>query len=138
MMKIVALLLLVSATCAWLTGPNLPENTQGYVPPAAYREIWKEAEACSGFTGDFDRVQWYIVPGHDFKCPSGRCIGEWSPPHAISIADEWKNIAWVVKHEMVHELTGYSHDDGPRDKQVWGIQCQATWGYLPKDTLYIP
>jgi hypothetical protein len=138
MMKIAALLVLVTATCAWLTGPNLPENTQGYVPPAAYREIWKEAEACSGFTGDFDRVQWYIVPGHDFKCPSGRCIGEWSPPHAISIADEWKNIAWVVKHEMVHELTGYSHDDGPRDKQVWGIQCQATWGYLPKDTLYIP
>jgi hypothetical protein len=138
MMKIATLLVLVTATCAWLTGPNLPENTQGYVPPAAYREIWKEAEACSGFTGDFDRVQWYIVPGHDFKCPSGRCIGEWSPPHAISIADEWKNIAWVVKHEMVHELTGYSHDDGPRDKQVWGIQCQATWGYLPKDTLYIP
>jgi hypothetical protein len=138
MMKIAALLVLVTATCAWLTGPNLPENTQGYVPPAAYREIWKEAEACSGFTGDFDRVQWYIVPGHDFKCPSGRCIGEWSPPHAISIADEWKNIAWVVKHEMVHELTGYSHDDGPRDKQVWGIQCQATWGYLPKDTLYVP
>ena len=130
--------LLILGACASLVGPDLPDDTQGFIPPPVYREIWAEAEKCSGFKGDFDRVSWYIVPGHDFKCSSGRCIGEWSPPHAISIADDWKSTAWVVKHEIIHELTGYSHDNGPRDRQLWGIQCQATWGYLPRDSSYVP
>ena len=138
MTKIAGVALLMLGACASLFGPDLPDDTQGFIPPPVYREIWAEAEKCSGFKGDFDRVSWYIVPGHDFKCSSGRCIGEWSPPHAISIADDWKSTAWVVKHEIIHELTGYSHDNGPRDRQLWGIQCQATWGYLPRDSSYVP
>ena len=138
MTKMAGAALLILGACASLFGPDLPDDTQGFIPPPVYREIWAEAEKCSGFKGDFDRVSWYIVPGHDFKCSSGRCIGEWSPPHAISIADDWKSTAWVVKHEIIHELTGYSHDNGPRDRQLWGIQCQATWGYLPRDSSYVP
>ena len=137
-MKIVALATLVAASCAFLFAPDLPDMSGHFTPPPAYREIWEEAKACTNTTGDFDRIQWYSVPGHDFNCPAGKCIGEWVPPHSIAIAEEWRNIAWVVKHEMIHDLTKLSHDRGPRDIQIWGVQCHAMWGYLNSDTTYIP
>ena len=137
-MKIATVFALAAGTCAFLFAPSLPEDSGRFIPPEKYREIWAEAEKCTGKQGDFDRVEWYLVPGHDFKCPSGRCIGEWIPPHGIAIAEEWKNIDWVVKHEMIHDITRLGHDKGPRDRQIWGVQCQATWGWLPRDSTYRP
>jgi hypothetical protein len=137
-LKLTLVAFLALTTCAFLFGPDLPDGSEHFTPPEAYREIWAEAQKCTEREGDFDRLQWYIVPGHDFPCPSGRCIGEWIPPHGIAIAEEWKTTAWVIKHEMVHDLTGWSHDRGPRDRWMWGERCRATWGWLPQDSTYKP
>jgi hypothetical protein len=137
-LKIAALAALLITTCALA-----PEGGEPWTPPPSYRAQWDSAQACTGQVADFDKVSFYLVPGHDFPCPSGRCIGEWVPPHSIYMAEEWKNIGWVIRHEMIHEITKYEHDGergkpGPRDVQIWGIQCKATWGYLGDDPNYKP
>jgi hypothetical protein len=138
MMKLIAVVVLLFGTCAFA-----PSGTEPFTPPESYRAQYDSAQACSGVKGNFDQVHWYLIPGHDFPCPSGRCIGQWNPPHDIYIAEVWKNIGWVVRHEAVHEITGWRHDGdekgpGKRDIQVWGVQCHATWGYLDNDPNYKP
>jgi hypothetical protein len=133
--KIAAIAAMVFATCAFAP----PDGTEGFTPPERYREIWQEAQACTGLSGDFDRVAWYVVPGNNWPCDEkGKCIGQWRQPHTILIAEAWQNIDWVVKHEMIHDLTGLSHDGGERDKQIWGRQCHAMWGWLDTDPTYRP
>lgn len=125
----------MAGTCA--TGPvpsPYPVGSSPIVPPAHYRAIWKQAEACSGKHGDFDRVTWYVVPGQSFSSTTNTpAIGEWLKPHSILISQDWMGTDWVVRHEMVHDLTGLPHDGGARDIQIWGIQCQAMWGFLASD-----
>jgi hypothetical protein len=134
--KIVVLLALSSLTCAWLFEP-IPLGEE-WTPPPVYREIWKEAEACTGKRGNFDRVRWGLVAGKEFDCNGKGAIGCWTKPHQIAIANDWKNIQWVVKHEMIHDLMQLSHDGGERDIQIWGKQCHAMWGYLDNDPNYRP
>jgi hypothetical protein len=128
--KIAAIAAMVFATCAFA-----PEGAVPFAPPMSYRAQWDSAQACSGKTGDFDRLKFYVIPGMDFPCPTGRCIGEWSPPHHISIAENWQNINWVVRHEMLHDLVGKHY---PGDTLLWGVKCKATWGYLQGDPNYRP
>jgi hypothetical protein len=135
-MKLAAVLLLVFVTCAFAP----PDGAREWTPPEDYREIWKEAEACTGKRGNFDRIQWMQIPGRSFDCDGKGIsdIGCWQKPHTITIASDWVNIRWVAKHEMIHDLTGYRHDGGPRDIQIWGKQCHAMWGYLDTDSTYKP
>src|SRR5713226_8484233 len=41
-----------------------------FTPPAVYRTWWTQIEACAGLWGDFDRVEWYEVPGSSYSCPT--------------------------------------------------------------------
>jgi hypothetical protein len=92
-------------------------------PPAVYREWWGKTEACSGLSGDFDRVQWSVVPGNGFKCSSGTCAGHWQPDHRIYLAQDWTMNEMVVRHEMLHDLLGRpGHPDPP-----FGNPCPLTW-----------
>lgn len=116
-----------------------PDGTEEFAPPAHYREIWQDAEKCTGKSGDFNRVHWYVVPGHDFKADGIVAIGHWSTPHDILIAQDWLTTDWVIRHEMIHDLTRLAHDHGPRDIQIWGVQCHAMWGWLESsDSTYKP
>ena len=63
-----------------------PVGSQSWDPPAVYREWWDKTEACSGLSGNFDRVEWMIVPGESFPCASGDCVGHWDPGHKILLA----------------------------------------------------
>jgi hypothetical protein len=92
-------------------------------PPAVYREWWSKTEACSGLTGDFDRVEWLVVPGHSFSCASGRCAGHWQSSHQIYIAGDWTMNELVVRHEMLHDLLGRSGHPNP----PFGQGCPLTW-----------
>lgn len=125
----VAVLCLVFGTCAFAP----PEGIERFTPPLHYRQIWEDAEKCSGKTGDFNKVHWYVVPGRSFRADGVDAIGHWHTPHDIAIASEWLTTDWVVRHEMVHELTRLPHDNGPRDIQIWGRQCHAMWGWLASD-----
>lgn len=96
-------------------------------PPAIYREWWARTEACSGLSGDFDRVEWLVVRGESFECRSGQCVGHWQPSHHIYIAESWVENEMVVRHEMLHDLlNGGGHPDPP-----FGEGCPLTWATWP-------
>jgi hypothetical protein len=100
-----------------------PGNDSPLTPPAVYREWWAKTEACSGLSGDFDRVRWSVVAGHSFACSSGKCAGHWEPGHDIYIAQDWTANEMVVRHEMLHDLLGRAgHPDPP-----FGSPCPLTW-----------
>ena len=83
----------------------------------------RRREACSGRTGDFDRVRWSVIEGHSFPCASGQCAGHWESGHHIFIASDWQTNEMVVRHEMLHDLIGRpGHPDPPFAKG-----CKLTW-----------
>ena len=97
-----------------------PPGASSLAPPPAFAEWWAEVEQCSGRTGAFERVAWYVAPctmGQDgFPCdvtPNGLCAGEWRAPHTIVLGgpnrffpDGYVDDEWTVKHEMLHDLLG--------------------------------
>jgi hypothetical protein len=100
-----------------------PAGDKAMDPPAVYRDWWAKTEACSGLSGDFDRIQWQVVPGHSFSCASGACAGHWEAGHEIFIAHDWTQNEMVVRHEMLHDLLNRSgHPDPP-----FGVGCPLTW-----------
>jgi hypothetical protein len=100
-----------------------PEGDQPFNPPPQFREWWTKTEACSGRTGNFDRLRWSIVEGPSFPCSSGQCAGHWTTNHHIFLASKWADNEMVVRHEMLHDLLGRpGHPDPP-----FGIGCPLTW-----------
>jgi hypothetical protein len=113
-----ALLLLPLAACGFDVAGSAPMEA-----PALYREWWAKTESCSGLRGDFDRIEWQIVPGYSFECNSGQCAGHWQRGHQIYLAEEWKMNEMVVRHEMLHDLmNGGGHPNPP-----FGQGCPLTW-----------
>ena len=100
-----------------------PLGASSWSPPAAYRTWWQQTEACSGKTGDFDAVQWFVVPGEVFDCPDGSCVGRWEPGQRIYLASVYANHEMVVRHEMLHALLDHSGHPNP----PFGKGCPLTW-----------
>jgi hypothetical protein len=137
--KLAFIAALLIGTCAFAP----PDGAIPMRVPAHYREVWDSAQACTHRSGDFARVKWYVMPGNSFPTDDGAAIGLWGEPHTITIAGDWMTTDWVVKHEMIHDLTHLRHDGeggrpGPRDSLVWGRMCHAMWGFQPRDTSYVP
>jgi hypothetical protein len=98
-----------------------PAGAVPFTPPAVYRTWWNAIEACAGLWADFDRVEWYKVPGADYPCPAyeGRCDGWWQPAHAIYLAYRWHDDRHLVEHEMLHDLL--QRGDHPPVFQACGV-----------------
>src|SRR2546425_8907278 len=77
-----------------------PAGAVPFTPPAVYRAWWTEIESCAGLSGDFDRVEWYEVPGSSYSCPAyeGQCDGWWRSPHTRSEehTSELQSLAYLV------------------------------------------
>src|SRR5574341_1510670 len=86
-------------------------------PPPVYRELWSLVEDCSGLSGDFANVRWFVVPEPQFRCSaeSADCLGTWIAPHEIYLAEGAANDTvshfFTARHEILHELLrgGFSH-----------------------------
>ncbi len=119
----VAVLLLV-AGCGG-EDPFAPGTAGGvrFDPPPSYREEWARAEACTGRSGDFDRIRWWVIPGvRAFDSPTeGWADGLYTVPDQITLAGGALPVAHIVRHEMIHALTGYL--DHPPVFEA----CRATW-----------
>jgi hypothetical protein len=98
--------------------PTAPHVLLGAVPlqtPPRFAMWWRLAEACSGTTGDFASVAWYVVPNtttltYENKQVDAYWIGN---PDRIVLADTRRNDGPTVRHEMLHALL---HRNGhPRD-----------------------
>ena len=107
-----------------LTGCGFdPEGDMPLDPPPIYREWFAKTEACSGRTGNFDRLSWSVIDGYSFPCSSGECAGHWRTNHHIFLAGDWVMDEMVVRHEMLHDiLERTGHPDPP-----FGEGCPLTW-----------
>jgi len=99
-----------------------PLGAEAWSAPPSYRVWWERTEACSERTGSFEAVQWLIVPGDGFDCPSGKCAGRWEPGR-IYIASAFVDDEMVVRHEMLHALL----DRGGHPNPPFGVGCPLTW-----------
>lgn len=73
---------------------------------AQYRVWWEELEACSGLSGDFDAVRFYVLPDRSSFTVDGKTYwGYWSPQgNTITLAERWAMTEKLVKHEEMHAL----------------------------------
>jgi len=89
--------------------------------PAWYAAWWERTEECSGLTGDFEAIDWYIIPGQTFELDGAEWVGHWIQNVGIVIAGLYRNHEVVVRHEMLHELLGAEGHPPEFD------ECRLTW-----------
>ncbi len=87
---------------------------QRFVPPEEYRTWWETVEACSSRSGDFELVRWFQADGIVIR---GKVVlGFWESPHDITVVKTVKEEAFVVRHEMLHDLL---RGDPDHEHRAW-------------------
>jgi hypothetical protein len=106
-------------SCADATTAPLPSGSQRFAPPEVFRRWWALTEQCSGLTGNYDAVTWYVVPGAaSIPGPDGSPVqGTWElNQNRIVLAGDAQFAGDLVRHEMLHALLrGGTH---PRDEFI--------------------
>ena len=89
------LLLPLLLACDLNTGPTF--SGVPFTPDPSWRTDWAAMEACSGRTGDFNRIEWL---------PSPDRVPRWESPHFIYLQSEavTLNIHAIIQHEILHDL----------------------------------
>jgi hypothetical protein len=103
-------------SCGDAATAPLPSGAQQFTPPEVFRRWWALTEQCSGLTGDYDAVAWYVVPGAaSIPGPDGSPVqGTWELKHdRIVLAGDAQLAGDLVRHEMLHALLRAA--DHPRD-----------------------
>ncbi len=126
-------LLATLAACEVLGPPEaLPADTARMIAPSEYQEWWARTEACSGITGDFDRIEWFVVQGaQTFPTASGPKVGLWSHSNQgvrIIVAEGYAENELVVRHEMLHALLDREGHPAEYFQQRCGLTWE-TWGH---------
>ena len=116
--------LLLASVLGCAADAAAPEVYERFDPPAEYRAWFTSTEACSGLSGEFDRLRFYRVPGAEFPCPSGTCVARWTDDHHIYVAENYLTDEMVVRHEMLHDLIG---QPGHPDPPFGPSGCGLTW-----------
>jgi hypothetical protein len=69
---------------------------------------WSEVEACSGISGDFDDISWYVVPGENpfqVKGFDRPVAGYWDGAADRIVILQWvPSVKHLVRHEALHAL----------------------------------
>lgn len=98
-----------------------PSGAVPFEPPQAYATWWQLTSACSGITGDFDAVRWYVVPGAETIPVRGREYhGAWyRDGNRIVLAERAQQSGPLVRHEMLHALI----DRGGHPREYYRSRC---------------
>jgi hypothetical protein len=125
MRRLLAVLLLAACESGFEPGSDL--GAIRFDPPASYREMWAMAQECSGRSGSFDRIRWWVIPGvrtFEYADEKPHADGLYDTDGDITLAGGVLSHPMVVRHEMLHALGfGAEHPSVPfRDP------CRATWG----------
>jgi hypothetical protein len=109
---ILAGLLSLALACKETTAPapDVPTTAVPLVTPARFALWWRLTQACSGTTGDFASVSWYVVPNTTTLDFEGEQVnGYWlGNPDRIVLADAYRTNGLLVRHEMLHALLHHS------------------------------
>jgi len=113
--------------CSLEPPTSLPAGAQAIEAPAIFQTWWARTEACSGLTGNYAGIQWYVVPGaNTFQTDSGDKVGFWIKSRVgtrIILAGDYRDYELVVRHEMLHELLG--REGHP--PEYFQTRCHLTW-----------
>lgn len=104
--------------CLACREPLSVQGAEPFDPPASFAGWWHEMEVCSGRSGDWRRVMWFLVD--TLALGSHDKLGVWAHPHSIYLLRHvavhtdglppWQPWAQtVVKHEMLHDMAGPDH-----------------------------
>jgi hypothetical protein len=100
---------------------DVNEGAVAFTPPDRYRTLWTGVQSCSGESGGFGRLRWFVSS----ELRGGTSIlGQWLPPHNITIKAGYERHDDVVRHEMLHDLL--QGDRFHRDR-AW-IRCRIPTG----------
>jgi hypothetical protein len=103
-------LLLLFAGCLnpFASDAPVPANAVSMTPSPAwgYPAYWAQVEADAGQNGDYDRIEWYLVPNGPWAHGDNATIrGLWMRRgHRIYIANGFQRSGPVIRHEMLHDL----------------------------------
>jgi hypothetical protein len=99
-------LLALGLACDRATAPRLTPGAVPITPPAQFALWWRLTQACSGLTGDYASVQWYVVPNSTTIDDAGKQVDAYwiSNPDRIVLSDAHRNDGMTVRHEMLHAL----------------------------------
>lgn len=105
----------------------LPAGAVQIAAPAVYREWLAKTESCSGRSGDFSTLEFYVVPGVEtFPTHDGAKVGEWvtaGSRNRIVIAGNYQGHEMVVRHELLHALL---RAEG-HPSEYFVNRCHLTW-----------
>ena len=92
--------------CETTTAPDVPATAVPFAAPARYALWWRLTQACSGITGDFASVSWYVVPNSRTLSYQGQRVDAYwiGNPDRIVLADSLRSDGPTVRHEMLHVL----------------------------------
>ncbi len=107
--------------------PSLPPGATEIPVPVYYAKWHTKTQACSGLSGDFSTIKFYVVPGVEtFSTSAGPKVGEWTSDgvtNRIVIAGNYQNHEMVVRHELLHSLL--RREGHPAEYFV--DRCRLTW-----------
>lgn len=112
--RLALLPLFVLGACQLPTDVPFPSDAVLVDAPPAYALWWKVTESCSGLSGDFASVRFYVVPNVSVvRTGNDHAIGYWfAQGNRIVLAGNYSMEPHVVRHEMLHALIGPAQEGG--------------------------
>lgn len=77
-----------------------------FTPPPSYAAWYAAAERCSGLTGNYALVRWYLA-AHPWTSAAGVTYGSWQAPHRITVNGDGEADSVLVEHEALHDILSY-------------------------------
>ena len=107
--------------------PELPAGAVRLDTQPQYAAWFERTEACSGLTGQFKQIQWFVVPGAEtFQTSAGPKVGMWEKAGSVAriiIAGNYVGHEMVVRHEILHHLL----DREGHPAEYFVNRCRLTW-----------
>lgn len=133
-------------------GSVFPDDATEFTPPTSYRLDWRVVESCSGFSGDFDEISWFTVPGSAAGMEAGAAGAFYPDLKRIVLNEEVTDDHSLVRHEILHALQPAEDDHDTkftvdcrglvvcpaacaREAGGWGLQPSSGSRTLSPDSL---
>ena len=132
-------------SCQSVTDPNFPAGAIPMTPPSVYSLWWELTKSCSGVTADFAAIHWFELPNaSEFSIRDTTYQSYWwGNGNRIVVVGRKKFEGQLIRHEMLHSLTGVDHrSDYFLDKCGGVVACEGNClkeaGALPQPAADAP
>jgi hypothetical protein len=112
-MRLITALVLAFAVIASGCTDLLPPGATAFTPPPVYSTWWAMVESCSNQAGPLSRVNWFEAPDNvELKSPNGGVVGGYWDKETNTIVVQHRYLldGPLIRHEMLHSLTGGGHE----------------------------